>query len=39
MMTKAGISWGAFLWTTGLGILPLTALFPIMVDRLLTLPH
>jgi uncharacterized membrane protein YdjX (TVP38/TMEM64 family) len=34
----AGISWWTFLWTTGLGILPLTALFTIMGDRLLTLP-
>jgi uncharacterized membrane protein YdjX (TVP38/TMEM64 family) len=34
----AGISWWTFLWTTGLGILPLTALFTIMGDRLLTVP-
>jgi uncharacterized membrane protein YdjX (TVP38/TMEM64 family) len=34
----AGISWSTFLWTTGLGILPLTALFTIMGDRLLTVP-
>jgi uncharacterized membrane protein YdjX (TVP38/TMEM64 family) len=34
----AGISWRTFLWTTGLGILPLTALFTIMGDRLLTVP-
>ena len=34
----AGISWWTFLWTTGLGILPLTAVFTIMGDRLLTLP-
>jgi uncharacterized membrane protein YdjX (TVP38/TMEM64 family) len=27
-----------FLWTTGLGILPLTVLFTIMGDRLLTVP-
>ena len=32
----AGISWWTFLWTTGLGILPLTALFTVMGDRLLT---
>ena len=34
----AGISWWTFLWTTGLGILPLTALFTIMGDRLQTIP-
>jgi len=34
----AGVSWWTFLWTTGLGILPLTALFTIMGDRLLTVP-
>jgi uncharacterized membrane protein YdjX (TVP38/TMEM64 family) len=34
----AGISWWTFLWTTGLGILPLTALFTIMGDRLPTIP-
>jgi uncharacterized membrane protein YdjX (TVP38/TMEM64 family) len=34
----AGISWWTFVWTTGLGILPLTALFAVMGDRVLTLP-
>ena len=34
----AGISRWRFLWTTGLGIVPLPALFTIIGDRLLTLP-
>jgi uncharacterized membrane protein YdjX (TVP38/TMEM64 family) len=33
-----GISWWTFLWTTGIGILPLTVLMVAMGDRLDTLP-
>lgn len=32
------ISWWTFLWATGIGILPLTALFVILGDRMLTMP-
>lgn len=34
-LTRVG--WGTFLWTTGLGILPLTALMVWMGDRMMTL--
>ncbi len=32
------ISWWTFLWATGIGILPLTALSAILGDRMLTMP-
>lgn len=34
----SGVSWWTFLWTTGLGILPLTILLAILGDRMLTMP-
>lgn len=34
----AGLSWWTFLWTTALGILPLTILLAVMGDRILTIP-
>lgn len=34
----AGISWWTFLWTTALGILPLTILLAILGDRMLAIP-
>lgn len=34
----SGVSWWTFLWTTGLGILPLTILLAVFGDRVLTLP-
>lgn len=34
----AGLSWWTFLWTTALGILPLTILLAILGDRILTIP-
>lgn len=34
----SGISWPTFIWATGIGILPLTALMVVMGDRIETLP-
>ncbi|SMF23168.1 TVP38/TMEM64 family protein [Pseudogulbenkiania subflava] len=34
----AGLSWWTFLWTTALGILPLTILLAVLGDRILTIP-
>jgi len=35
----ANVGWWTFLWTTGLGILPLTIIMVIMGDQIHTLPH
>lgn len=34
----AGVPWRTFLWTTGLGILPMTVLTAVLGDRVLTVP-
>ena len=34
----SGVSWATFLWTTGLGILPLTTLMVVMGDHLQAMP-
>ncbi|GCB05249.1 hypothetical protein PSUB009319_28800 [Ralstonia sp. SET104] len=34
----AGLSWWTFLWTTALGILPLTILLAVLGDRILAVP-